>query len=310
MSTSWYTNQYPDLSRWLSRLWRGGAAAEDAAMDATPTLLIDGLAFAEAPRWHRGELWFSEFFLQQVLRLDSAGRTHVEATVPGQPSGLGWRPDGDLLVVSMLDHRLLRRRADGALVEVTSLAAFAGGPCNDMLVDARGGAYIGNFGFDLFAEPRQPRDTVLVYVAPDGVPRVAAEGLAFPNGMVISGGTLIVAETFARRLTAFDIDGAGGLHRRRVWADVAPAAPDGICLDAEGAVWIASPRSKEFLRVHEGGAVSRRIACDRQAIACALGGADGRRLFLVSGLVRQREASLADRQARIAWIDVDVPAAA
>lgn len=278
-------------------------------MNPTPTLLIDGLAFAEAPRWHGGALWFSDFFLQQVLRVDAAGALQVEAEVAGQPSGLGWRPDGTLLIVSMLDQRLLQRQADGRLVEVASLAPFAGGPCNDMLVDAGGGAYVGNFGFDLFAEPMQRRDAALVYVDPAGRARAVADGLAFPNGMVIRGDTLIVAETTGRRLTAFRIGDGGSLHDRRVWADTAPAAPDGICLDAEGAIWIASPRTREFLRVHEGGRVSQRFAAERQGIACALGGADGRRLFLVSGLVRQREPSLADRQARIHWVDVDVPAA-
>jgi sugar lactone lactonase YvrE len=277
-------------------------------MPHEPTLLIDALAFAEAPRWHRGELWFSDFFLQQVLRVDAAGRLHVEAEVPGQPSGLGWRPDGQMLVVSMLDQRLLRRSPAG-LVEVAALGAFAGGPCNDMRVDARGGAYVGNFGFDLFAEPRVPRDAALVYVDPAGHARVVADGLAFPNGMVIRGDTLIVAETMGCRLTAFRIGDDGGLHERRVWAELGKVAPDGICLDAEGAIWVASPRTNEFVRVHEGGAISERIPCDRQAIACALGGADGRRLFLVSGRVRPREPSLADRQSRIQWVDVAVPAA-
>lgn len=276
-----------------------------------PALLLGGLAFAEAPRWHDGALWFSDFFLQQVLRVDAQGRTEVMAALPNQPSGLGWAPDGRLLVVSMLDHRLMRLDP-GGLVTVAELGAFATGPCNDMVVDARGGAYIGNFGFDLFAEPVVRRSAALVYVAPDGVARIAAEGLEFPNGAVITpdGRTLIVAETYGRRLTAFRIAADGSLHDRRVWAALDKIAPDGICLDAEGAVWVASPRGNEFVRVREGGAIAERIACEQQAIACALGGADGKRLFMISGKVRPREPSLADRAGRITWIDVAVPAAA
>ena len=278
---------------------------------SVPALLLDGLAFAEAPRWHDGALWFSDFFLQQVLRVDAQGQTQVMAELPNQPSGLGWAPDGRLLVVSMLDHRLMRLDP-GGLTTVAELGAFATGPCNDMVVDARGGAYIGNFGFDLFAEPVQRRSAALVYVSPEGVPRVAAEGLEFPNGAVITpdGRTLIVAETFARRLSAFRIDADGSLHDRRVWAELDKVAPDGICLDAEGAVWVASPRGNEFVRVLEGGAVTDHIACDRQAIACALGGAGGKRLFMIGGKVRPREPSLADRAGRITWADVAVPAAA
>ena len=277
----------------------------------TPTLLTDGLAFAEGPRWHDGELWFSDMFLKQVLRVDAEGRRQVVAELPLQPSGLGWTPDGRLLVVSMLDHKLMRLDP-GGLVTVAELGAFATGSCNDMVVDARGGAYIGNFGFDLFAEPVQRRSAALVYVSPGGQARVAAEGMEFPNGAVITpdGRTLIVAETFARRLTAFRIGADGSLHERRVWAQLDKVAPDGICLDAEGAVWVASPRTNEFIRVLEGGAITERIACEQQAIACALGGADGHRLFMIGGKVRTAEASLADRAGRITWVDVAVPLAA
>ncbi len=280
-------------------------------MTSLPTLLLDGLAFAEAPRWRAGELWFSDFFLKQVLRVDAQGSLHVVAEVPSQPSGLGWAPDGRLLVVSMLDHKLMRLDA-GGLVTVAELAALTTGHCNDMVVDARGGAYIGNFGFDLFAQPVQRRAAALVYVSPEGVARVAAEGLEFPNGAVITpdGHTLIVAETFGRRLTAFRIGANGSLHERRVWAELDKIAPDGICLDAEGAVWVASPRTNEFVRVLEGGAVTERIACEQQAIACALGGADGKRLFMISGKVRAAEPSLADRAGRITWVDVALPGAA
>ena len=278
-------------------------------MQAQP--LIDGLAFAEAPRWHDGALWFSDFFLGQVLRLDDAGRAQVMAEVPNQPSGLGWDPQGRLLVVSMTDRRLLRQQADGTLATVADLMALAPWHCNDMVVDARGGAYIGNFGFDLFAQPRVPRNTTLVYVAPDGAARVVADELMFPNGAVITpdGRTLILAETHAQRLTAFDIAADGALSGRRLWAALDDAYPDGICLDAEGAVWVASPRKRAFLRVAEGGRVLHKVHSPLPAIACALGGADGRRLFMVQGKVLAREAALAERCSRIDFIDVDTPAA-
>lgn len=273
--------------------------------------LIDNLAFAEAPRWHDGELWFSDFFTHQVMRVDRDGRAHVVVEVANQPSGLGWLPDGRLLVVSMLDRKLMRLDPTG-LVEVADLSQLADFHCNDMVVDAKGRAYVGNFGFDIFAKPVVPKPTVLVMVSPEGKTRVAANDMAFPNGTVITpdGRTMIIGETFARKLTAFDIADDGTLSNRRVWADLGELAPDGICLDAEGAVWVASPRSNEFVRVLEGGTITRRIAVSNQGIACALGGEDGKRLFMVIGRVKAREEAMATRVGRIEYIDVDVPAAA
>lgn len=273
--------------------------------------LIDGLAFAEAPRWHDNELWFSDFYTRQVMRVDREGRAHVVVEVPNQPSGLGWLPDGRLLVVSMIDRKLMRLDATG-LTQVADLSALAGFHCNDMVVDAKGRAYVGNFGFDLFTQPVVPKPTVLTMVAPDGAVSVAAGGMSFPNGTVITpdGKTMIIGETFARRLTAFDIAADGTLSNRRVWAELDKVAPDGICLDAEGAVWVASPRSNEFIRVLEGGIITRRIPVSNQGIACALGGEDGKRLFMVIGRVKGRDEALATRVGRIEYVDVDVPAAA
>ncbi len=273
--------------------------------------LIDNLAFAEAPRWHDGELWFSDFFTHQVMRVDRYGRAHVVVEVANQPSGLGWLPDGRLLVVSMLDRKLMRLDPT-ALVEVADLSQLADFHCNDMVVDAKGRAYVGNFGFDIFAKPVVPKPTVLVMVSPEGKTTVAANDMAFPNGTVITpdGRTIIIGETFARKLTAFDIADDGTLSNRRVWADLGELAPDGICLDAEGAVWVASPRSNEFVRVLEGGTITRRIAVSNQGIACALGDEDGKRLFMVIGRVKAREEAMATRVGRIEYIDVDVPAAA
>ncbi len=272
--------------------------------------LIQGLAFAEAPRWHQGELWFSDFYTRQVMRVDREGRAHVVVEVPNQPSGLGWLPDGRLLVVSMTDRALLRLDRTG-LTQVADLSTLAGFHCNDMVVDAQGRAYVGNFGFDLFTQPVVPRPTVLVRVDPDGAVSVAADDMHFPNGAVITpdGKTMIIGETFARRLTAFDLAADGTLSRRRVWADLDKLAPDGICLDAEGAVWVASPRSNEFIRVLEGGTITQRIPASNQAIACVLGGDDGKRLFMVVGRVRGHAEALATRVGRIEYVDVEVGAA-
>ncbi len=236
------------------------------------TPFLDQLAFPESPRWHDSVLWFSDFHTQRVQRVDLAGRCETVLTVPGQPSGLGWLPDGTLLVVSMTDRRLLRFSGN-ALNEVADLSALAPFHCNDMVVDGKGRAYVGNFGFD-FAAKQPPRSTCLLLVQPDGHTSVVADDLLFPNGAVITpdGRTLIVAETYAARLTAFDIAGDGSLSGRRIWAALGNAAPDGICLDAEGAIWLASPTSREVLRVREGGEVTQRCATPGQAVACTLGG--------------------------------------
>lgn len=274
-----------------------------------PTVIAEGLAFAEGPRWHDGKLWFSDFYTHKVhcIGLDGVLDTVVE--VPGQPSGLGWLPDGRLQVVSMTDRRLLRLDPDG-LKEAADLSALAPFHCNDMVIDRQGRAYVGNFGFDLTG--RAPvKSTVLLLVMPNGDVRVVAEDLLFPNGCVITpdGKTLIIAETFGKRLTAFEIEQDGSLVGRRLWADLGDASPDGICLDAEGAVWVASPTTSEFLRVKEHGEITDRIASDNQAIACALGGPDRRTLYMVTGRVSKPEKSLAERSGRIVALRVRVPGA-
>src|SRR5262249_55560110 len=229
--------------------------------------------------------------------------------VPGQPSGLGWLPDGRLLVVSMTDRRLLRLDPSGLSV-VADLSDVATFHCNDMVVDRQGRAYIGNFGSD-FEGGGAPRPAVLALVLPDGTVRVAAEELAFPNGTVLTadGRTLIVGESFGARLTAFDVAADGSLSRRRVWAALEGAVPDGICLDAENAVWVASPLSKEVLRVREGGDVVERVSTAAQAIACMLGGPERRTLFVLTARALNREACRTQRSARIEMVEVDVPGA-
>ena len=217
--------------------------------------LAEGFAFLEGPRWRDGKLWVSDMHDDRVLAVDLAGRRETVVEVPGQPSGLGWLPDGRLLIVSMTDRRLLRLDAAGLSV-VADLSGVATFHCNDMVVDAHGRAYVGNFGYD-FEAGMPPRAATLALVLPDGTVHVAADDLAFPNGTVLTpdGRTLIVAESFAARLTAFDVAADGTLSRRRIWAALEGAVPDGICLDAEGAIWVASPLSKEVLRVREGGEV-------------------------------------------------------
>ncbi len=272
-------------------------------------VLLDGLVFGEGPRWHDGKLWFSDMHAHRVMTVNLDGKTETIAEVPGQPSGLGWLPDGRLLVVSMTDRRLLRLDPDG-LTEAADLRELASYHCNDMVVDRQGRAYIGNFGFDFIArQPFAPAEIVLV--TPDGNARVVADEMAFPNGSVITpdGRTLIVGETYGSRLTAFDIKPDGSLTGRRVWAQLEQAVPDGICLDAEGAIWVASPMSAEVLRVREGGEVPHRIKVSTQAYACMLGGPERRTLFVLTAETTNPDEARAKKSGRVETVEVDVPGA-
>lgn len=272
-------------------------------------VLAGGLAFPEGPRWRGGKLFFSDMHACQVLAVDMAGRREVVCEVAAQPSGLGWLPDGRMLVVSMRDRKLMRLDRDG-LKMVADLSKLAPFHCNDMVVDARGRAYVGNFGFDLYGN-ETPRATTLVMVAPDGAARVVADELMFPNGMVITpdGKTLVAGETFGRRLTAFDIGADGSLTNRRVWADLGNSFPDGICLDAENAIWVACPTMSEVIRVKQGGEVAGRIKVETDAFACMLGGADGRTLFVATAPSSDPEKCRATRAGRIEITQVEVPRA-
>lgn len=275
-------------------------------------VLLDGLAFPEGPRWHDGRLWFSDMHSSVVLALDvETGATETVVEVPGKPSGLGWLPDGQLLAVSMEDRRLLR--FDGSsLHEHADLSPWATSHCNDMVVSADGRAYVGNFGWDLHGGGA-PTPAVMVRVDPDGRASAAADDLMFPNGTVITpdGRTLVVGESFAARLTAFDVDPSTGvLSNRRVWAELdGGAVPDGICLDAEGAIWVASPRTNECVRVREGGEVTQRIPFDRGAFACMLGGSDRRTLLVCTAHESAPDAAARRRSGRIEAVHVDVPGA-
>ena len=281
--------------------------------------LLDGLSFPEGPRWRDGRLLFSDMHRQRVIAVDPAGRSETVLELNSScPSGLGWLPDGRLLVVSMEDRRLLRADPEGPVV-VADCTPFAGFHCNDMVVDAEGRAYIGNFGFDLHGGGTPcPANLVLVRPAEDAC--VAASNLWFPNGAVITsdGKTLVVAETFAARLTAFDILPDGSLSHRRVWASLGkadnplgetpqPPVPDGIALDAEGGIWVASPTTREVLRVLEGGAITERIPVSTSAFACMLGGADGRTLFVCTSLHSHPVHCRETRTGRIEYCEVDIP---
>ena len=243
---------------------------------------VDGLYFGEGPRWHDGRLWLSDFYAHAVLAIDPAGGVERVVDVPGQPSGLGWLPDGRLLVVSMLDRRVLRSERDGTLVTHADLSTLATFHCNDMLVDPAGRAYVGNFGFDhesYFAGGGTMEDaprTVLARVDPDGRVEVAADDLLFPNGTVLTpdGSTLVVAETLAMRLTAFDVDrSSGALSNRRVWASTGGRLPDGTCLDPrDGSIWIANAVAPECVRLAEGGEVLDVVETSQPCFACAIGG--------------------------------------
>jgi len=272
--------------------------------------LVPKLAFPEGPRWHDGRLWFSDIHGLDVIATDLGGRAEVIARVAESPSGLGWTREGKLLCVSMNDRRLLRQEA-GGFVTHADLAPFAGGPCNDMVVDAAGAAYVGNFGFDMWAgAARKPAG--IIRVAPDGTATLAADGLEFPNGMVITpdGKALIVAESYANRLSRFDIAADGSLTNRRLFADLPGVVPDGICLDAEGAVWVGHARAPQCLRVFDGGRIDTVVhtAEGRHVYACMLGGAERRTLFLCTSAVRGPESATA-RQGRIEFTHVDVPGA-
>lgn len=276
--------------------------------------LLDGGAFFEGPRWRDGQWWVSDMFGRVVLAVDGDGRASEIARVEGRPSGLGWLPDGSLLVVSMLDRRVLRRSASGALRIHADLSAHCDWHANDMVVAADGSAYVGNFGFDL-AGGAEPKPTGLMRVDPEGRVTSAAGELLFPNGSVITpdGRTLVVAETFGRRLTAFTIGDDGSLSGRKMWADLCAAgiAPDGCCLDAEGRIWVADGAGHRCCLVAEGGEVVEEVSSPAglRFYACMLGGDDGRTLLLCAAPDYDEERRSRERAARLLTTRVDVPRA-
>lgn len=252
-------------------------------MTNEPQILLGGLAIGESPRWHGERLWFSNWGTQEIVAVDLRGNSEVMARAPaGFSFSIDWLPGGDMLVVLGLEARLLREGPGGTLVAHVDLGALSEHPWNDVVVDGRGNAYVGGIGFD-FPEGEFAPGTIALIPA-DGPARQVADGVAFPNGLAVTpdGGALIVAESYGNRLTAFDIAEDGGLSNRRVWADLGDGTPDGICLDAEGAVWYADVPNKRCVRVREGGEVLQTVELDRGCFACALGGPDRRTLFVTA----------------------------
>jgi sugar lactone lactonase YvrE len=287
--------------------------------------LMEGGAFFEGPRWHEGRWWVSDCYRHAVLSVDPDGRSAKIVTVEGQPSGLGWMPDGSLLVVSMRDHRILRRSPDGDLSVHADVGEHCRGHLNDMVVDRHGRAFAGEFGFDLMGGA-DPAPAALIRVDPDGTASVAAEDLLFPNGAVITadGRTLIVGETAGARFTAFSIAADGALGDRRIWAQVAPTpelttfaqmlgelrfGPDGCALDAEGHLWVADDVGARCVRLAPGGAIVEELAMPDGlgGFACMLGGDDGRTLLVCAAPDFVEANRAAAREAVLLTTSVDAP---
>jgi sugar lactone lactonase YvrE len=267
-------------------------------MSETPTppaLLAGDLVFGEGPRWHDDRLWFSDMHGEAVSTVTLAGERELVVEMPGRrPSGLGFLPDGDLLIVSMLDRQILRWNGSELALHADLSSLVATG-CNDMVVDRSGRAYVGSF-----PDPSSPEGPIIL-VEVEGTPRVVAN-VVFPNGSVITpdGKQFIVAESLGRRLTAFDIQPDGSLTNRRLYADCPGRGPDGICLDEDGAVWTAMPLARVFERILPGGDVTDSISIEgRMAIACALGGPDRKTLFLLSANDHAPEALRGTRESSI-----------
>jgi sugar lactone lactonase YvrE len=289
--------------------------------------LVEGRYFCEGPRWRDGRFWFSDFYAHEIASVGLDGDVRVEVAIGDvmaadeRPSGLGWLPDGRLLFVAMLARKVMRREHDGTVVEHADLGDVATYHCNDMLVDEAGRAYVGNFGFDLDAAlasmgpdgllttmitDRQPYTAVLAQVDPDGSVAVAADDLAFPNGVVTIGSTLVVAQTLGLELTAFDRAGDGSLSNRRVWASLADSmiAPDGIAADADGGIWVANALGTECVRVEEGGTITDRVTTSQLAFACAVGGPEGRHLLVCTAAASDAETAGAAPNGRLELVEL------
>jgi sugar lactone lactonase YvrE len=272
--------------------------------------LLTGLAFDESPRWHEDRLWFSNWGAQEVIAVDPDGKSEVMARVPTSiPFSIDWLPDGRLLVVSGREGLLLRQEPDGSLVTHADLNGLAdkGHPWNEIVVDGRGNTYVNNQGFDFPGGEFAPGTIALLQA--DGSARQVADGIAFPNGMAVTpdNSTLIIAESYAKRLTAFDIAADGGLSNRRVWADLDDGFPDGICLDADNAVWYGDVPNQRCVHIREGGQVLQTVNLDRGCFACMLGGVDRRTLFMMAAEWRGPE-NMADGARTGQVLTIEAPA--
>ncbi|MBK1699550.1 SMP-30/gluconolactonase/LRE family protein [Thiococcus pfennigii] len=308
----------PDAIVRIVRRWLFAGTAGEAGADRPPVgkiagpdtdIRLDGLIFPETPRWHEGRLWLTDRYAQRVLTLSPRDIVETILEMDDRPGGLGWLPDGTLLVIAIETRRIYRLVA-GRLELHADLSDMLGWPCNDMLVDQAGRAYVGNYGYDV--EGGAPLvSTKLVRVDPNGRATTVGGPVIFPNGTALTadGRTMLVAETFANRLSAFRVSAEGGLEGHRTWAEVGPATPDGICLDSEGAVWAASPRTHEVLRILEGGEIAARLRPHGIPYACVLGGTDRRTLFICTAETSEPEAAMRSPSGRIETIRVAVPGA-
>jgi sugar lactone lactonase YvrE len=273
----------------------------------TPRVVLEGIVFGESPRWHDGRLWFCDWGAHEIVVTDLDGNRELVAEVPAFPFSIDWRADGRLVVVG--DAALFVEQ-DDTLSPWVELAPASEKPWNEIVVDGRGFTFVNSIGFDLMAG-EAPASGLVAVVGPDGLLRQVVGDLAFPNGMVVTSdsSTLIVAESYAARLTAFDIDAEGMLGNRRVWAELGDAAPDGLCLDAEGAVWYADVPHRRCVRVREGGEVLQTIDLDRGAFALMLGGTDRTTLLVMAARWHGTAGSDDDRTGQVLAIDVDVAGA-
>ncbi len=271
-------------------------------------LVLDGIDFGEGPRWHEGRFWFSDFYQHTISSIGDDGQRVVEHADVGRPSGLGWLPDGRLLFVEMESRTVRRVEADGSVVVHADLSAIATGHCNDMVVDAAGNAYVGNFGFDMEAAANFAVAS-LALVRPDGSTEVAAIDLMFPNGSVIvdDGATLIVGESFGGKFVAFDIGSDATLSNRRIWAEVEGMAPDGCTVDAAGGIWFSDALGKRVVRVVEGGEVTHQLPTEDHTYACMLGGKEGDQLFALTCVDAHPSKSAGTGTGKLWVTTVDLP---
>jgi sugar lactone lactonase YvrE len=274
-----------------------------------PRVVLDEIVLGESPRWHEGRIWFCDWGAGEVIVVDADGKPEVVARMQGMPFCIDWLPDGRLLVVAGRQQQLLRQ--DDTLVTHADLSAIGETfPWNDIAVDGRGFAYVNNIGYEF--PGGEPADGLIAVVIPDGTVRQVADGVQFPNGMAVTAddSTLIVAESHASRLTAYDIQPDGDLANRRVWATLENAAPDGICIDAEGAVWYADVPNRACVRVREGGEVLQTVRLDRGGFACALSDGDQPTLYVTAADFSNPAAMMSGaRTGRLFAVDVPVGAA-
>lgn len=297
--------------------------------------LTGGLYFGEGPRWHENKLWFSDFYSHKVMTLDENNSLETVCEVPSQPSGLGWLPNGDLLIVSMLDRKILKF-SEGSISVHADLSEYVAHKCNDMVVGRDGTAYVGNFGMGDAGESLN--STHLMIVKSDGTVLKGPDNLLFPNGTVITedGKNLIIAETLGAKLTSFDIEDNGELTNRKLWARTSPLfslliikflsslgfdlskvdfskysknlhVPDGICLDEKNGIWIASPTTKAVVRIEKGGNITDTIYTPKGAFACMLGGKERKTLYVIISNSSDPEEAQASPEGEIHSIEVEIP---